>query len=129
MTRKSGDTWTGSNRGSRSVRSKRAGRTVEMSESLAQLSAQMGTAPPETLGQIFSRWAETVGETVAAHVRPERIEGDALVVAVDSPAWASHLKTHAPDLLGKLSAVAGEGAPSSLVIRVRAAGRRPERDT
>ena len=44
---------------------------------------------------------------------------------VDSPAWASHLKTLAPDLLGKLSAVAGEGAPSSLVIRVRAAAGDP----
>jgi predicted nucleic acid-binding Zn ribbon protein len=100
-----------------------------MSESLAQLSRQIGTAPPETLGHIFSRWAETVGETVAAHVRPERIEGDALVVAVDSPAWASHLRTHATDLLGKLSDVAGEAAPTSLVIRVRAPGRRPGRNT
>ncbi len=116
----------GVNRRTRPRRSTRAGRTVEMSESLAQLSRQIGTAPPDTLAHVFSRWAETVGETVAAHVRPERIDGDALVVAVDSPAWASHLRTHAPELLRKLSGVAGLGALSSLVIRVRPAGREPE---
>jgi len=96
----------------------RAGRTIELSESLALLSRQMGTAPPATLGHIFSRWTETVGEAVASHVRPDRIDGDALVVTVDSPAWASHLRTYAPELLAKLSDVAGVGAPTSLVIRV-----------
>lgn len=104
----------------------RAGRTVEMSESLAQLSAQIGTAPPDTLARVFSRWAEAVGETVAAHVRPERVDGNALVVAVDSPAWASHLRTHAPEFLHKLSDVAGAPAFSSLVIRVRSARRGSE---
>ncbi|MGO9341415.1 MAG: DciA family protein [Acidimicrobiales bacterium] len=109
----------------RPKRSARAGRTLELSESLAQLTRQMGTAPPATLGHIFSRWAETVGETVASHVRPDRIDGDALVVTVDSPAWASYLRTHAPELLAKLSGAAGLGAPTSLVIRVARAPGRP----
>jgi predicted nucleic acid-binding Zn ribbon protein len=108
----------------RRVRLVRAGRTLELSESLAQLSRQIGTAPPAALGQIFSRWAETVGESLASHVRPDRIDGDALVVTVDSPAWASHLRTHAPELLAKLSDVVDVGAPTSLVIRVgRGRGR------
>jgi predicted nucleic acid-binding Zn ribbon protein len=101
----------------------RAGRTVGLSESLAQLSRRIGTAPPDTLAQVFARWAETVGETIAAHARPERIDGHALVVTVDSPAWASHLRTLATELLSKLSEAAGEGAPTTLVIRVRAIGR------
>jgi predicted nucleic acid-binding Zn ribbon protein len=109
----------------RQSRSGRAGRTVEMSESLAQLSRQIGTAPPDTLAHVFSRWADIVGETVAAHARPERIDGNALVVTVDSPAWASHLRTLATELLSKLSDGAGGGAPTTLVIRVRAGGRGP----
>ena len=67
-----------------------------------------------------------MGEAVAAHARPDRIDGDALVVSVDSPAWSSHLRNLAPEVLGKLSDGAGEGAPSRLVIRVRAMGRAPD---
>ena len=107
----------------RTWRTTRAGRTLEIGESLAQLSRQIGTAPPDTLALVFSRWAEIVGETVAAHARPERIEGTALVVTVDSPAWASHLRTDAAGLLAKLSGAAGQGSFTRLVIRVRSAGR------
>ncbi len=107
-------------------RSARAGRTLELSESLAQLSRQIGTAPPAALGQIFRDGPSAVGETVASHVRPDRIDGDALVVTVDSPAWASHLRTHAPELLAKLSEVVHEGAPASLVIRVGRGRGRPD---
>jgi predicted nucleic acid-binding Zn ribbon protein len=104
----------------------RAGRTLELRESLAELTRQIGTAPPDTLAHIFDRWSETVGDPLAAHARPERIDGDALIVTVDSPAWSSHLRNLAPEVLRKLSEGAGEGAPSRLVIRVRAAGRRPD---
>lgn len=83
----------------------------------------MGTATPDTLAHVFSRWTEIVGETVAAHARPERIDGDALVVTVDSPAWASYLRTGAVGLLSELSDATGQGSLTRLVIRVRAAGR------
>jgi predicted nucleic acid-binding Zn ribbon protein len=107
-------------------RTTRAGRTVELKESLADLTRLIGTAPPDTLARVFAKWTETVGEGVAAHARPERLDGDALVVTVDSPAWSSHLRNLTPELLAKLSDGAGEGAPSRLVIRVRAVSRGPD---
>lgn len=106
-------------------RTARAGRTLEMSESLAELSRQIGAAPPDIVAHIFAKWAETVGDAVAAHSAPERIDGDTLIVIVDSPAWSSHLRNLAPEVLRKLSEGAGEGAPSRLVIRVRAVSRGP----
>ena len=107
-------------------RSPRAGRTVGIGESLAELSRQLGTGPPDTLSVVFSRWSETVGEAVAAHTRPERIDGEALVVSVDSPAWASHLQTLAPKVISQLRDATGSNGPSRLVVRVRAAKKAPD---
>jgi predicted nucleic acid-binding Zn ribbon protein len=115
--------------GSRSKkRAARAHRTVGVAESLAELSRQLGTGPPDTLSTVFSRWSETVGETVAAHTHPERIDDEALVVSVDSPAWASHLRTLAPALLGQLRDATGSDKLSRLVVRVKAPKKGPDVD-
>lgn len=91
-----------------------------MAESLSELSRQLGTGPPDTLAAVFSRWPETVGEAVAGHTRPERIDGETLVVSVDSPAWASHLRTLAPKVISRLRDATGPDGPSRLVVRVKA---------
>jgi hypothetical protein len=47
-------------------------------------------------------WAEIAGERISAHAWVERIAGDTLEIAVDSPAWAHSLHLMAPELLGRL---------------------------
>jgi len=101
--------------------SKRARRTVGVGESLEELSRRLGTGPLDVLSIVFARWSETVGEGVAEHVRPERLEGDALVVSVDSGAWASHLRTRATEVLSALREATGPSCPTRLVIRVKSA--------
>jgi predicted nucleic acid-binding Zn ribbon protein len=44
------------------------------------------------IGGVFGRWTDAVGENVAAHVRPVRLDQGILTVAVDDPAWATHVK-------------------------------------
>ncbi|MGE0000437.1 MAG: DciA family protein [Ilumatobacteraceae bacterium] len=44
------------------------------------------------MGGVFGRWNETVGEAVARHVQPVKLDGGTLVVEVDDPAWATQLK-------------------------------------
>ena len=41
---------------------------------------------------VFSRWDEIVGTALAAHLRPVRVDGRALVVTVDHPAWATQAR-------------------------------------
>jgi predicted nucleic acid-binding Zn ribbon protein len=101
---------------------------VGVAESLAELSRQLGTAAPDALSAVFSRWAETVGEDVAAHTRPERIDGEALVVSVDSPAWASHLRTLAPRVISQLRDATGSDGVSRIVVRVKPAKKGPDLD-
>ncbi len=60
------------------------------------------------LGTVFSRWEEIVGPAVARHVRPIRLEGGTLLVAVDQPAWATQVRALAPGILARLGEEAGE---------------------
>jgi len=101
--------------------SQRARRTIPLGRSLDEVSRRLEAGSPEVLSTIFTRWAELVGEQTAEHTWPERLDGDALVVSVDSVAWASHVRTVAPGILELLrSRVNGNEAPVRVVVRVRA---------
>ena len=56
---------------------------------------------------VFGQWDEAVGETVAAHVRPVRLERGVLLVEVDDPAWATQVRLLEDELRTRLHDVAG----------------------
>ena len=60
--------------------------------SLEALARRLGVEGAVGLGQLFSRWPEIVGEAMAEHVQPVRIDRTALVVTVDHPAWATQVR-------------------------------------
>ena len=60
-----------------------------------------------TMGGVFGRWNEIVGDVVAAHVQPVKLDGSRLVVEVDEPAWATQLKFLETDLRARLQAIIG----------------------
>ena len=59
------------------------------------------------VGGLFGRWDEAVGEQVAQHVRPVKLDGAVLTVEVDDPAWATQVKFLAPTIISRLAEVAG----------------------
>lgn len=59
------------------------------------------------LATVFSGWEAAVGNPLARHAQPLRLDGDVLVVAVDRPAWATQVRALAPEILERLSAAAG----------------------
>jgi predicted nucleic acid-binding Zn ribbon protein len=66
------------------------------------------TAPTaSSLGSVFGRWVEAVGEPVAKHVRPVKLDGRRLVVEVDDPAWATQLRFLEATLRERVAAVTG----------------------
>jgi len=69
---------------------------------------------------VFARWEEAVGESVAAHARPLRLDGTTLVVGVDAPAYATQLRLLSTQLLSRLRDLAGPGVVESVDVRVRA---------
>ena len=59
------------------------------------------------MGGVFGRWAEAVGDAVAAHVKPVKLDGTKLIVEVDDPAWATQLRFLETTMKQRLLEVAG----------------------
>ena len=69
--------------------------------------ATTGAQMASQMGSVFGRWAEAVGDAVAAHVTPLKLDGSKLVVEVDDPAWATQLRFLETTLKQRLLEVAG----------------------
>lgn len=67
---------------------------------------------------VFARWADLVGESVAAHVKPLKWDGATLVVEVEDPSWATQMRFLEADLLRRVNEVSGT-VVERLEIRVR----------
>ncbi len=81
----------------------------------------MGTlrAPSvDVLDTVFNRWAEIVGEDVAAHSRPLSIDGETLVIVASDPTWASELRWLENEVLSRLTEVSGSDRVSRVNVRV-----------
>ncbi|MGI8754785.1 MAG: DciA family protein [Acidimicrobiales bacterium] len=63
---------------------------------------------------IHERWAEVVGAEMVAHCSPVSVEGGRLRIAVDSPAWASHLRWSETEILARLDGLIGPGTVTSI---------------
>jgi hypothetical protein len=75
---------------------------------------------PEASGVhlVFDRWPEVVGEALAARTRPLRMDGQRLVLAVDEPAIATHVRFLQAELLVRLEELLGPGRETALDLRV-----------
>jgi hypothetical protein len=87
--------------------------------------AAMGGADqrPTVVGGVFGRWTEAVGEALAAHVQPVRLDGTHLVVEVDDPAWATQFAFFDATVRQRLAEVAG-ATVDRIDVRVSRRGRR-----
>ena len=86
-------------------------------------SLQGGTqhAGAAAVGGVFGRWSEVVGEAMAAHVQPVKLERDRLVVEVREPAWATQVRMLSDRIIDRLKEVVGVTVET---IDVRVAGSR-----
>lgn len=60
----------------------------------------------KAVGGVFGRWVDAVGDQVAEHVKPVKLDGTTLVVEVDDPAWATQVKFLTPMITERLAEVA-----------------------
>ena len=75
----------------------------------------------KTVGGVFARWEDAVGEGIASHARPVRLSDGVLVVEVDDPAWATQVKFLELTVRTRLQEVAGVTVER---LEVRVARRR-----
>ena len=75
------------------------------------------------MGSVFGRWAEIVGQDLAAHTSPESFADGELAVSADSTAWATQVRLLASVLVARLNTELGQGT----VRRVKVRGPAPPR--
>jgi predicted nucleic acid-binding Zn ribbon protein len=75
------------------------------------------------MGSVFGRWAEIVGQDLAAHTRPDTFADGELSVTADSTAWATQVRLLASVLVRRLNDELGDGS----VRRVKVRGPAPPR--
>lgn len=67
---------------------------------------------------VFGNWEAIVGESVALHVTPVRIEGQQLLVEVDEPAWATQVRFLEATIRQRIFAETGNEI-TTVEVRVR----------
>ena len=87
---------------------RRPGGPRRVGESMPRLLDRLGApSSPLTMEVVFTRWAEVVGAELAEHLQPLRIDGHALVVAVDHPAWATRARIDAGSIIERVRTAGG----------------------
>lgn len=79
---------------------------VPISQSLDSIMKSLRGTDRIQIGGVFGRWDDAVGETVAAHVRPVRLDNGVLTVEADDPAWATQVKFLSSTITARLAEVA-----------------------
>lgn len=91
----------------------------DLSSVLGRLHTTMGLARPDTLVVLEDNWMSLLGTDLASRCKLDSVRGSELVVAVDDPAVAEHLRWSSSDLCAAINALCGGMVVESLAVRVR----------
>jgi predicted nucleic acid-binding Zn ribbon protein len=99
---------------------------VPLSSALDDVVRSLRGPSRASVGGLFGRWDEAVGEQVAQHVTPLKLDEAVLVVEVDDPAWATQVKFLTPMITERLQQVANVRV-ERIEVRVERRGARGAR--
>lgn len=86
--------------------------------SLGRLERTLGLARPDTVRVLTESWRRLLGVDLASRCRFHSVRGRVLVVAVDDPAVAEHMRWQRSDLLAAANRMCGCDALESVEIRM-----------
>jgi predicted nucleic acid-binding Zn ribbon protein len=79
---------------------------VPISKSLDQIMKSLRGTDRIQIGGVFGKWTDAVGQNVATHVRPVRLDQGVLTVEADNAAWATQVKFLSGTIINRLAEVA-----------------------
>lgn len=88
---------------------------------LERLMKQRGWQKPAAEATVFGAWEKVVGEDIAKHSRPIKLEEGVLTVEAESTAWATQLRLLTGRLLKSIAAEVGHNVVKRLNIHGPAA--------
>ena len=92
--------------------------THELSDVLGTLHRRLGLARPDVLATLEQHWVALLGPELAAQCRVESVRHDRLVLVVDDPAVAEHLRWSSKELLAAANSLCGGTAFAELAVKV-----------
>ncbi|MCF8603743.1 DUF721 family protein [Gordonia sp. HY442] len=81
-----------------------------------RLAKDHGWEPKISEGALFALWPSIVGEDIAAHAEPEKLNEGVLYIRAESTAWATQLRYMQGQILGKIAKAVGHNVVTSLRI-------------
>lgn len=85
---------------------------------LERLMKQRGWQKPAAEAKVFGAWEKVVGEDIAKHSRPIKLDAGVLTVEAESTAWATQLRMLTGKLIKSIAAEVGH----NVVIRLNIHG-------
>ena len=89
-----------------------------LGDELNRLLHSLGSPNLDTVSGVFGLWNDLVGDQVAKHVTPIKLDRGRLLIEVDDPAWSTHMKFLERDICTQLSHHTGTTI-SGVDIRVK----------
>ena len=93
----------------------------DLSSVLARLHRSIGLAKPDTLLVLEHHWVSLPGPDLAERCRLESLRGTELVIAVDDPAVAEHLRWSASDLCAAVNSLCDGEVVDQVSVKIRGA--------
>jgi predicted nucleic acid-binding Zn ribbon protein len=91
---------------------------VTLQGQLSRLLASLGSDDAASVSGVFGAWRDLVGQSVAEHVRPVKLDRATLIVEVDDPHWATEMRFLETSLCTKISQITTTPV-TSLEVRVK----------
>jgi predicted nucleic acid-binding Zn ribbon protein len=88
---------------------------------LERLMRQRGWEKPKAEATVFGAWEKVVGEDIAKHSRPIKLDDGVLTVEAESTAWATQLRMLAATLIRNIAKEVGHNVVTRLNIHGPAA--------
>jgi predicted nucleic acid-binding Zn ribbon protein len=92
--------------------------SVTLQGQLSKLLASLGSDDADSVRGVFGAWNDLVGDAVAAHVQPVKLDKSTLVVEVDDPHWATEMRFLEASLCANISQHTSTPV-TSLEVRVK----------
>jgi predicted nucleic acid-binding Zn ribbon protein len=89
-------------------------------DAISGLIADRGWEIPAAVGNAMERWAEIVGQDIAAHAEPLAFDEGVLAVQASSTAWATQLRLLAPEIVRRLNTELGHGTVRRIDVKAPA---------
>ncbi len=93
--------------------------TRDLGSVLGSLHRTLGLARPDALASLQEHWSSLLGAELAGRCRLESLHHETLVVAVEDPAIAEHLRWSSREVIDAANAVCGGEVVRELQVRIR----------